>query len=83
MAKFNYSARDNKGKEISGKLEARDAEALAEILQDKGLVVVSIKEQATIDWEELGQINIGGIPMKESNIYETACYYGWCWVAFK
>ncbi len=69
MAKFNYSARDNKGKEISGKLEARDAEALAEILQDKGLVVVSIKEQATIDWEELGQINIGGIPMKEKVIF--------------
>ena len=69
MAKFRYSARDSKGKEIGGKLEARDAEALAEILQDKGLVVVSIKEQATIDLEELGQINIGGIPMKEKVIF--------------
>jgi len=69
MAKFTYSARDNKGKEIEGKMEARDAEALAEILQDKGLVIVSIKEQATIDLEELGQINIGGIPMKEKVVF--------------
>ncbi len=69
MAKFTYSARDNKGKEIEGKMDARDAEALAEILQDKGLVIVSIKEQATIDLEELGQINIGGIPMKEKVVF--------------
>jgi type IV pilus assembly protein PilC len=69
MAKFTYSARDSKGKEISGKMEARDGEALAEILQDKGLVVVSIKEQASIDLEELSQINIGGIPMKEKVIF--------------
>lgn len=69
MGKFTYSARDSKGTEIKGKMEARDVEALAEILQDKGLVVVNIKEQATIDLEELGQINIGGIPMKEKVIF--------------
>jgi len=69
MAKFTYSARDSKGKEIRGKLEARDTEALAEILQDRGLVVVSIREQARIDLEELGQINIGGIPMKEKVVF--------------
>lgn len=69
MPKFTYSARDSKGKELNGKLEAKDAESLAEILQDKGLVVVSIKEQVTIDLEELGQINIGGIPMKEKVVF--------------
>lgn len=69
MPKYTYSARDSKGKEINGKLEAKNAESLAEILQDKGLVVVSIKEQVTFDLEELGQINIGGIPMKEKVVF--------------
>lgn len=69
MAKFNYSARDNKGKEIKGKLEARDAQAVVEILQDKGLVVVSVKERANIDFEQLGQINIGGVPMQEKVVF--------------
>jgi len=67
--KYKYSARDNKGKIIEGKLEARDPQALAEILQDKGLVVVSIKEQLSIDVEEIAQINIGGVPMKEKVIF--------------
>lgn len=69
MPKYTYSARDSKGKEIKGKLEARDPEALAEILQDRGLVVVNISEQMSIDLEELGQINIGGIPMKEKVVF--------------
>ncbi|MDY0096978.1 MAG: type II secretion system F family protein [Candidatus Dojkabacteria bacterium] len=69
MPKYTYSARDSKGKEVKGKLEARDSQAMAEILQDKGLVVVSIKEQMAIDFEELGQINIGGIPMKEKVVF--------------
>ena len=69
MPKYTYSARDSKGKEVEGKLEARDPEALAEILQDKGLIVVNIKEQMAVDFEELSQINIGGIPMKEKVIF--------------
>ena len=32
MPNFTYSARDNNGKVIEGKLEARDAQAVAEIL---------------------------------------------------
>ena len=69
MPKYIYSARDSKGKEVKGKLEARDPQAMAEILQDRGLVVVNIKEQMAIDFEELGQINIGGIPMKEKVVF--------------
>jgi type IV pilus assembly protein PilC len=69
MAKYTYSARDSEGKEIKGKMEARDPEALTEILQDRGLVVVSVKEQMSIDIGELSQINIGGIPMKEKVVF--------------
>jgi type II secretory pathway component PulF len=51
MPNFTYSARDNSGKEIKGKLEARDSQAVAEILQDRGLIVVNIKEKKALDFE--------------------------------
>lgn len=35
MPNFTYSARDNNGKVIEGKLEARDAQTVEEILQDE------------------------------------------------
>lgn len=69
MKKFRYSARDSAGKEIKGKLEARDKDAVAEILHDRGLLVVNISDEFSIDFEELAQINIGGIPMKEKVVF--------------
>jgi len=69
MPNFTYSARDNNGKEIEGKLEARDAQAVVDILQDRGLVVVKVKEKKVLDLEELSQINIGGVPMKEKVVF--------------
>ena len=69
MPNFTYSARDNNGKVIEGKLEARDAQAVAEILQDRGLIVVNIKEKKSLDLEELSQINIGGVPMKDKVVF--------------
>lgn len=69
MPNFTYSARDNQGKEVKGKMEARDGEAVVEILQDRGLVVVNVKEQTSFDLESLGQINIGGVPMKDKVVF--------------
>lgn len=69
MPNFTYSARDNKGKEVKGKIEARDGEAVVEILQDRGLVVVNVKEQTSFDLESLGQINIGGVPMGDKVVF--------------
>ncbi len=69
MPNFTYSARDNNGRAIEGKLEARDAQAVAEILQDRGLIVVNIKEKKSFDLEELSQINIGGVPMKDKVVF--------------
>jgi type IV pilus assembly protein PilC len=69
MKKFRYSARDSAGKEIKGKIEARDKDAVAEILHDRGLLVVSITDEFTIDFEELAQINIGGVPMKDKVVF--------------
>jgi len=69
MKKFRYSARDSSGKEISGKIEARDRDAVTEILHDKGLIVVYVKDEFSIDLEELSQINIGGVPMKDKVVF--------------
>lgn len=69
MKKFRYSARDNAGKEVKGKIEARDRDAVSEILHDRGLLVVSITDELTIDFEELAQINIGGVPMKDKVVF--------------
>lgn len=69
MKKFRYSARDSAGKDISGKIEARDIDAVAEILHDRGLVVVSIKDEFKIDFEALAEINIGGIPMQDKVVF--------------
>src|SRR5690606_35582346 len=69
MKKFRYSARDSQGKEIKGKIQARDRDAVGEILHDKGLIIVSIKDEFAIDFEELAEINIGGIPMKDKVVF--------------
>lgn len=69
MKKFRYSARDSQGKEVKGKMQARDRDAAGEILHDKGLIIVSIKDEFVIDFEELAEINIGGIPMKEKVVF--------------
>ena len=69
MAKFKYSARDEKGKIVEGELEARDIASATDLLHDRGLVIVSLKEGVGIDFEKLAEINIGGIPMKEKVIF--------------
>lgn len=69
MKKFKYSARDVKGKIVTGEIEARDPESVTDILHDRGLIVVSIKEGMGIDFERLAEINVGGVPMKEKVVF--------------
>ena len=69
MKKFKYSARDVNGKVVEGEIEARDTNAVADILHDRGLIVVTIREGMGIDWEKLNEINIGGIPMKDKVVF--------------
>lgn len=69
MKKFKYSARDTDGKVISGDMEAKDASAVADILHDRGLIIVNIKEAFGFDLERLSEINIGGVPMKEKVVF--------------
>lgn len=69
MKKFKYSARDAKGKPITGEIEAKDPQAVADILHDRGFLVVSVKEATGINLEKLNEINIGGVPMKEKVVF--------------
>jgi type IV pilus assembly protein PilC len=69
MKKFKYSARDTKGKPVEGEIEAKDPQDVADILHDRGLLVVSVKEATGINLERLNEINIGGVPMKEKIVF--------------
>ncbi len=69
MKKFKYSARDTSGKIVNGDMEAKDVGAVTDILHDRGLIIVTIKEAFGFDLERLSEINIGGVPMKEKVIF--------------
>lgn len=69
MKKYKYSARDNGGKIVEGDLEAKDASSVADMLHDRGLIVVSIRESFAFDLERLSEINIGGVPMKDKVVF--------------
>ena len=69
MQKYRYSARDVNGKVVEGEIEAKDDVSVADILHDRGLIVVSIKEGFGLDLEKLNEINIGGVPMKDKVVF--------------
>ena len=69
MKNFKYSARDSEGKSVKGNIEARDQNAVSEILHDRGLVIISIKETFSFDMEKLNEINIGGVPLKDKVVF--------------
>lgn len=69
MGKFKYFARDKNGREVKGDIEARDPEAVSDILHDQGLIIVSIKEASFLDPSRFAEINIGGLPMKEKVVF--------------
>lgn len=46
MAQFVYQARDSSGRRLSGKVEAKSAEAAASILHEKQLFIISIREKS-------------------------------------
>lgn len=69
MKKFKYSARDQQGKIVTGNLEAKDYDSVADILHDRGLIVVNVKESMGLNLEKLAEVNIGGVPMKEKVVF--------------
>jgi len=69
MKKFKYFARNQEGKEVKGVIEARDSVAVTDVLHDRGLIVMDVKEEMKFDMERLNEINIGGVPMQDKVIF--------------
>jgi type IV pilus assembly protein PilC len=69
MNKFKYVARTEEGKEVKGTIKARDEEAVAEMLHEKDLIVVSIKKSFNLDVESLSEINVGGVPLGDKVVF--------------
>lgn len=69
MRKFKYFARNQEGKEVKGVIEARDSVAVTDVLHDRGLIVVDVKEEMKFDLEKLNEINVGGVPMQDKVVF--------------
>jgi len=69
MDKFKYLTRTEEGKEVKGTIKAHDEEAVAEMLHEKDLIVVSIKKSFNLDLESLSEINIGGVPLGDKVVF--------------
>ncbi|MCD4811632.1 type II secretion system F family protein [bacterium] len=69
MKKFKYWARTPDGKEVKGSLNARDLNAVSEILHERGLVIVKVKDSFSLDMKRLTEVNIGGVPLKEKVVF--------------
>jgi len=69
VKKYKYWARTTEGKQVKGSIKARDEEAVAEILHDKGLVIVNIKDTFDFNLEKLNEINIGGVPLQDKVVF--------------
>lgn len=69
MKPFKYSARDQNGKEVAGVIEGRSRDAIIEILQGKGLIIVKVEEDLGFNLGRINEINIGGVPMKDKVIF--------------
>lgn len=69
MKQYKYSARTREGKIVEGKIEAKNKVGVVEALQQKGMIVVSVNEDATSGFQKLNEINIGGVPMKDKVVF--------------
>ena len=69
MKKFKYLAKDQNGKDVKGALEAKSLDAVAEMLLEKNLTVVSLKEDLGLNLDRLSEINVGGVPIADKVIF--------------
>ncbi len=69
MAEFHYQAISKLGKKIEGLRESDSREEVASFLHQQGLVIVSIDEQVSLNLKRLGNIQIGGVPLKDRVVF--------------
>lgn len=60
MKKFRYKAKDKEGKTLSGIVEAKDIKQAARVLQERGLLVISLRPHSEGPLKELKEIGFLG-----------------------
>jgi type IV pilus assembly protein PilC len=65
LKKFKYVATDKTNQQVVGTYRAETREEVAEYLQSRDLLVVSITQDLGLDMESLSQVQIGGISLKD------------------
>lgn len=62
---YKYSAITKGGKKKEGTIESESAEKVADLLHEKGLTVIEIRETTAFDFSRLASINIGNVPLQD------------------
>ncbi len=65
MAAYKYEATTKNGQLVQGEKEAETRDEIVDFLHAQDLIVVSIEEKIGFSLKSLGDILIGGIPLKE------------------
>lgn len=65
MMEYKYSAITKGGKKKEGTVESDSAEKVADLLHEKGLTVVEIREASVFDVSRLAAVNIGKVPLQD------------------
>jgi len=66
---YTYSAITKGGKTKTGTIEADTPEKVADLLHDKNLTVVEIRERSVFDLSRLATINIGKVPIQDTVLF--------------
>lgn len=66
---FTYTATDKQGTQTSGRIEAASRNEVADMLHEKGLMVMSVNESIGMQLRKFGQIQIGKFSLKDRMIF--------------
>lgn len=73
MSKFIYTAKDGEGKTITGSIDVKDRSILAQVLREKGMILITSKiEGLLVDEKKKDKSSLGwlfGIPMMEKVLF--------------
>jgi len=69
MAKYYYTARSKEGKLVKGEYETTNQGQVVDWLHSKGLVVVNVETRRGVDITQLGEVNIGKVPLNEKVVF--------------
>jgi len=69
MPLYTYRATKQSGQQVTGERKAENREEILQFLHEQGLIVISIEEKIGFSFDNLGDIQIGGVPLTEKVIF--------------